>query len=287
MKILIQGLFVILVTVFGAGSFLRAQDLGPNKVIEGGLSWEIDTLGMGLDWKAGKFDTLYKSKQSINILTLQAGLVSPALRVAYVDSQRLFLSGWSQSLGAIASINGTFFDMKHGGAVCYLQVGDTVRNPSKPGLREYLDEGGICIEEKGEIRIIMRPDSGWECDYSCKDLVSSGPILLFQDSIAEFSNDPFHQKRHPRTGLGIRSDGAILLITVDGRNAMAQGLSIPEFAKLFKRMGCEEAINLDGGGSTAMFIAGNFRDGIVSYPSDNKGYDHKGERSVSNIIYLK
>ena len=287
MKLLRLGLFVIIATFLGRGSFLSAQDLAPNKVIEGGLSWEIDTLRVGLDWKAGKFDTLYQSRQSINILTLSNTATSLAIRVAFVDSQRLFLSSWSQSLKAIASINASFFDMTHGGGVCYLQVDDTVRNPSKLNLRNYLDEGGICFGEKGEIEILSRPDSGWKYDPICKDLISSGPILLFRDSIADFSNDPFHQKRHPRTGLGIRSDGTVLLVTVDGRNAQAQGMSIPEFAHFFKKMGCKDAINLDGGGSTAMFLAGYFQDGIVSYPSDNKGYDHQGERKISSIIYVK
>lgn len=48
-------------------------------------------------------------------------------------------------------------------------------------------------------------------------------------------------------------------------------------------LGCTEAINLDGGGSSTMYIK---EFGVVNYPSDNGLHDHEGERPVSNAILL-
>jgi exopolysaccharide biosynthesis protein len=51
-------------------------------------------------------------------------------------------------------------------------------------------------------------------------------------------------------------------------------------------LGCKDAINLDGGGSTTMYIKGQPFDGVVNYPCDNKQFDHYGERSVSNVVMI-
>jgi exopolysaccharide biosynthesis protein len=48
-------------------------------------------------------------------------------------------------------------------------------------------------------------------------------------------------------------------------------------------LGCSSAINLDGGGSSTMYIKDS---GVVNYPSDNNQHDHEGERPVSNAILI-
>ncbi|MCR5821837.1 MAG: phosphodiester glycosidase family protein, partial [Bacteroidales bacterium] len=61
-------------------------------------------------------------------------------------------------------------------------------------------------------------------------------------------------------------------------------LTLPELELVMKWLGCREAINLDGGGSTTMYVreAG----GVVNYPSDNRRYDHEGQRPVANAIII-
>jgi len=57
-----------------------------------------------------------------------------------------------------------------------------------------------------------------------------------------------------------------------------------ELARVMKWLGAEDAMNLDGGGSSALYIKGK---SIVNYPSDNKQFDHEGQRKVANIVYLR
>jgi hypothetical protein len=85
-------------------------------------------------------------------------------------------------------------------------------------------------------------------------------------------------QRNPRTFAGVDGRGRTLLVTVDGRQPDQLGLSIPETAQVSRALGMRDAINLDGGGSTAMAIDGQ----LISHPSDATG-----ERPVGDAIYIR
>lgn len=53
-----------------------------------------------------------------------------------------------------------------------------------------------------------------------------------------------------------------------------------------KQIGAEDALNLDGGGSSTLYMKGIGENGVVNMPSDNKMFDHEGERKLSSIIYV-
>jgi Phosphodiester glycosidase len=82
--------------------------------------------------------------------------------------------------------------------------------------------------------------------------------------------------RNPRTGVGITPSGKILLVTVDGRSQRSRGMTLEEFGGLFRYLGAESAMNLDGGGSTTMVVRGR----IVNVPSG--GY----ERPVGSALLV-
>lgn len=92
--------------------------------------------------------------------------------------------------------------------------------------------------------------------------------------------------RNPRTAVGVSADGHIWLVVVDGRefaqsnsvSARASvGLSIEELRQVMKHLGVRDAINLDGGGSSAMVIKGR----LITHPSDPTG-----ERKIGDAILL-
>ena len=78
----------------------------------------------------------------------------------------------------------------------------------------------------------------------------------------------------------------MLLLVVDGRTRQSEGMTLDELSATLRWLGCRDALNLDGGGSTTMYVNGYPDNGIVNHPSDNGLYDHKGERGVSNILFL-
>ncbi|WP_410673768.1 phosphodiester glycosidase family protein [Amycolatopsis sp. cmx-4-68] len=85
-------------------------------------------------------------------------------------------------------------------------------------------------------------------------------------------------KRNPRTMVGLDRRGRLLIVTADGRQpGFSEGLSLIEGAQLMARLGAVTAINLDGGGSTAMAVDGK----LVSSPSDATG-----ERPVGDALLV-
>ena len=115
--------------------------------------------------------------------------------------------------------------------------------------------------------------------------MTAGPMLLRKGQYVPQRDDrTFVTKRHNRTALGLRPDGTTVLLVADGRfKDKAEGLTLPELERVMRWLGCTEAINLDGGGSSTMYIKDK---GVVNYPSDNNRHDHEGQRPVSNAILL-
>ena len=109
-------------------------------------------------------------------------------------------------------------------------------------------------------------------------VLGSGPILLQGARKMEIGETKFSSNRHPRSCL-CESDKEILFIVVDGRSAKAQGMSLFELQDFLLSLRCNDAINLDGGGSSALWIRGK---GVVNTPSDKTG-----ERPVANAIVIK
>lgn len=91
------------------------------------------------------------------------------------------------------------------------------------------------------------------------------------------------QTRAPRTAIGVKENGDVLLAVVDGRAnpPHSVGVTLAELAELMLALGCVEAMNMDGGGSSIMYVNDpaaaecklrpEFADHVVSYPSDLGG----------------
>jgi len=61
---------------------------------------------------------------------------------------------------------------------------------------------------------------------------------------------------HPRTAAGQTGDGALMLLVVDGRQPESRGVNLQELAEIMRDLGAVQALNLDGGGSTALVVDG-------------------------------
>ena len=106
-----------------------------------------------------------------------------------------------------------------------------------------------------------------------------------------YENPLRHQGvRHPRSAIAKTADNHLLLIAVDGRRpGVSEGMSARELTLfLVKWFNPQYALNMDGGGSTTLCVKG-FGDAeshVVNYPTDNKTYDHKGERRCDSHFYI-
>ena len=107
-------------------------------------------------------------------------------------------------------------------------------------------------------------------------LIKNGKIDITWEQ--EKSSKVFVETRHPRTAVAKMKDGKFLMITVDGRQpGVSVGMNLNELAEYLLGLGAVDAMNLDGGGSTTMFLDGK----VVNKPSDKEG-----ERKVSDAILV-
>ncbi len=112
--------------------------------------------------------------------------------------------------------------------------------------------------------------------------VISGNVMLVVKGKAVNHTEP---ARHPRTAVGVDEKGSkLVILVVDGRNSgVSEGMTYADLAAEFVRLGCYSAMNLDGGGSTAMVMrdpnADNWK--ILNRPSDGK------ERPVANALGVR
>ena len=151
----------------------------------------------------------------------------------------------------------------------------------------WLDTAAMAISGN-HIAIITRPTvTGWaQNHYDFPTIISAGPLLVWNKKIVRQRAHRFNDTRYSRTGVGLTKDHHLLIIAIDGNAKESAGVTIPEFAKLFKALKCKSAMNFDGGGSTTMWVRGEPENGVVSHPTDNKKYDHFGERKVANAILI-
>ena len=106
-------------------------------------------------------------------------------------------------------------------------------------------------------------------------LIKDGKIDITWEQ--EKTTKAFVDTKHPRTAVAKLKDGKFLMITVDGRSESSGGISLTDLAAYLLELGATDAMNLDGGGSSTMFLDGK----VVNHPSDKEG-----ERKVSDAILV-
>ncbi len=120
--------------------------------------------------------------------------------------------------------------------------------------------------------------------WRVRSAVGGGPVLV-QNGMVAISNEmerKFYGKaiedRHPRTAIGYTPDNRLIVFVCEGRSDSAAGLTLPQVANIMKELGCFEALNLDGGGSSCLLVNGR----EVNTPS-SKGL----QRAVPSVFMIK
>jgi exopolysaccharide biosynthesis protein len=121
--------------------------------------------------------------------------------------------------------------------------------------------------------------------WKMKTAIGGGPVLIQNGTIKITNNEELKftgkaiDDKHPRTCMGYTADGRLIVMVIQGRfPGIAEGASLTQQAQLLVNLGCVEALNLDGGGSSCMLING--KETIT--PSDKEG-----ERAVPAVFIIK
>lgn len=107
-------------------------------------------------------------------------------------------------------------------------------------------------------------------------LVSNNEIRITNNEELKFSGKAINDK-HPRTAMGYTKDHKLIILVVEGRNEIAHGATLTQEAQILKDLGCVEALNLDGGGSSCLLVNGK---------ETIKPSDKEGQRAVPAVFII-
>lgn len=206
-------------------------------------------------------------REGVALRTTQGGSIAPvpgnscAARVQQTRSPFLDDAGRTTQVYSVSEVRC--------GSSPMTGTGDVLTAPLDGTYAPLIE--GLAVGEQVEVSYTF----GWQ---DVLESLGGNPTLLEGGAMtADVNGTDEFSKRNPRTAVGYRPDGTVLLVTVDGRGADASvGMSLRELADLFVRLGASDALNLDGGGSTTMVIGGE----LQNRPSDGP------ERAVSSALIL-
>lgn len=315
-------------------------DANRGKVVrpQNGNGWTVTKIDDGITYYAFEgTDAVSKAKQRVFVTETDLNNTSYSVKLAYY-SDRNIASRVFSSTNAIAVMNGGY----ERGSIWLTMAGvnkATIAN-------DYITSGDYKVPQwKSEAAIYMDNDRDVRIEYTGKDmtlaqwrttyaakaktekyLMTSAPMLIDDfEPVGETytqrhpvqypkcSEDPnVHQgtTTNPRTALAKTEDNHLLFVVVDGRrDNISRGISASELTQfLVNNFNPQYAINLDGGGSSTMCVAGQGDPNthVVNYPCNNRnadytitigsetivwpkethGPDHLGERAVPTFFYV-
>jgi exopolysaccharide biosynthesis protein len=272
--------------------------------------WQVKKIAPGIRLRQCWFDhSLFGSSQNISVLEIK---LNKKNRIDVEADPKILkpTSLFGMEHDALAAVNGTFFDMKNGGAEDYIRLDGKTLNETrlnKNNLRSFHQKSAVVTN--GKKVSIQKWDGSpdWENKLPGEDIMVTGPLLVQDRLRTPLDTSSFYTMRHPRSAIALRGK-RVLLVTVDGRNTKAAGMTLAELANILEWLQADAGVNLDGGGSTTLWI-NHFPDGgVINYPSDNKRmeksalykpgtdldnlaadeqkWDHSGERPVANVIVV-
>jgi len=216
-----------------------------------------------------------RTREPLSAHVLVVDLRAPGVVVEVTPHAQRWMkpSQYGRASGAVATVNGGFwsvFDQKAEGLVMH---GGT----RWPGASddEFYGFFGIDKQGRGVISVpsrVVRKVGHLREAISGRQLILAGGRVTREAHCADGC-----RYRQPRTAVGVSADGhTVFLAVVDGRQAHSRGISLANLARLLAGLGADQVINLDGGGSAALYLA--TKKGLVNRPADRR------EREVLNHI---
>lgn len=272
------------VTCFLLLSFsLSGQIEGFSKV-----RWEKEKLAPGLVWKSSHTMIDDSIPQNINLLIVN--LNKRKISIVYNPKENIKTSKQAAAANAIAAVNAGFFSIRDGGSVNYIKIaGKIVDTDTAKKWPEGINFNGAFMSDAGgHVSIGQAMQNSWfDTHTEFPDVLVTGPLLLEDGKKTILPQTSLVITRHPRTSIGVVNKHKAVMVTIDGRTGDSRGMTLLQLSDIMLSLHCKDAVNLDGGGSTTMWITGKPFNGVVNMPCDNKKFDHEGERAVSDILIIK
>lgn len=173
------------------------------------------------------------------------------------------------------AINGGFFEMK--GARNGMPTGTLVIDGKRYGLKNRTQ--GLLAINANQLSIHQNNPKNLLSHYS--SLLSGIPLLIKENKILPEifeKQSSFYTQGHARTAVGKKTDGSLVIVVAEA----LPGLSLPALAELMKSLECHDALNLDGGGSSTLWMDGKVVNQTLGDIDESEGL--QAVRAVSDAI---
>ena len=293
--------------------YMESLEKGPD-FNRGG--WQVETVQEGLVYKR------YSGVEPVSgvhqlVYAVDVDMNNPRYEVkfSYVEGRSTTSDAFKKA-GAVATVNATYEPES-----VFIKVDGQTYQGIKSDIVPFLgsvpqwktdcsistDGRQVSIEYTGKDKTIPEMRTAYEA-LAWPNVFTSSPMLIddyvpvgkyfaatsMTDEQIEKLNyeDPFRHQgvRHPRTAVATTEDNHLILLVVDGRRpGIAEGMNAFELTSfLEEHFHPKQAINMDGGGSTAMCVKGLGAEGtnVVNYPSSSKTFKHDKERRVITHIHI-
>jgi hypothetical protein len=309
-----QGVFAGQVVI--GGKQLTADHEGFPRLDD--LAWDRVELVPGVWWQYAAFGQINGAPQYINMLVMQADTAARRIRfvaAGNVDGESIDMNGqpadtslnnqgarfirpseFTERIAALAVVNGGFFsghpDEVNSGIFKSMGTVWPFTREEPEELR-FVGSSAFGVDVNGNWIFMNREGHAWPEDWpEAVNALAGAHRLLDTGVIPEpvasgrwrSAREIRHSGlRHPRTAVCLTGERQLILLVADGRHREAVGFTLPELARFLQHLGCRDAVNLDGGGSSTMVISGK---GVVNHPSDNRRFDREGERPVRTLLIV-
>ncbi len=284
-----------------AGTYYIAVDVynGPEQVGDFvlrlyavGDAWFEFPIARGVTWRARRYAELAGQPQVVNSLLVDREEEGVWLDVVDPgDCLTVAETALALDPAPVAAINSSFFSFDTCTSVSFMKSGGELLATNAGAVAR----GAFGITPADEVVMgLVDPGADWpEVELGqggIPTLALAGALRDEDDYASEGITSPSFIGPNPRTLIGARADGAVVMATVDGRRPSAGGLALPELgAWAVAELSASSVLNLDGGGSTTLWIAGMTPNGVVNYPSDAgmiETMDHAGARAVVGAVLV-
>ena len=283
-------------------------------VTPSGTGWTSSVVADGVVYYAfsGK-DELSNSQQKVYVVDLDLNNTKYAVRLTYYNPAVITSQAFKDCSNAIAAINAGYeiasIVIKVDGKVWSMMPNNVIGSTTVP---QWKDEGAVYID--GERNVTIAFDGKGKTvaqqrvfynNSTHKNIITSAPMLVddFEPVGETFAasgltsteinkldyEDPLRHQgvRHPRTVVAKTENNHFLMIAIDGRRTSSVGMTAKEVTQfIVKHFNPQYALNMDGGGSTALCVRGKGKSGtnLVNAPTDSDG---ERARDTHFVIYEK
>ena len=145
---------------------------------------------------------------------------------------------------------------------------------------DYKHQGLSYLGVTFDGKMTIGATENYESAKSTLKECTGGGVILIKDYEIQGGLVVWNTSRDPRTAVGYTSDNIVWILAVDGRHKGTEGMNYIEMASIFRGLECQDAVNLDGGGSTEMIVRHPYSGTmmICNWPSDPTDGDGGVER---------